>query len=68
MGRNREKSNVAIGILEKLTFLKGTNNIFADCIGCGVLNYGHSITNYIELLNAEVCHQKLKSPLFHAFR
>ena len=40
MGSNREKSNIAIAILEKLPFLKGnkkishfdgSNNIFADC-------------------------------------
>ena len=39
MGCNREKSNIAIAILEKLPFLKGnqnnfafsSNNIFADC-------------------------------------
>ena len=35
MGSNREKSNIAITILEKLPFLKGSNNIFADCIVCG---------------------------------
>jgi hypothetical protein len=29
MERNREKSNIAIAILEKLPFLKGTNNYFA---------------------------------------
>ena len=41
MGSNREKSNIAIEILEKLPFLNGkknishfdgSNNIFADCI------------------------------------
>jgi hypothetical protein len=41
MGRNREKTNIAISIFEKWPFLKGTkiishvdgsNNIFADCI------------------------------------
>ena len=41
MGRNREKSNIAIAILEKIPFLKGnnninyfdgSNNIFVDCI------------------------------------
>ena len=40
MGSNREKSNIAIAILEKLPFLKGNkiiscfdgnNNISADC-------------------------------------
>ena len=40
MGSNREKSYIAIAILEKLPFLKGTkiishfhgsNNIFVDC-------------------------------------
>ena len=38
MGSNREKSNIAIAILEKLPFLKGnknyfdgSNNIFTDC-------------------------------------
>ena len=40
MGSNREKSNIAIAILEKIPFLKGykiishfvgSNNIFADC-------------------------------------
>ena len=40
MGSNREKSNIAIAILERLPFLKGkkiishfdgSNNIFADC-------------------------------------
>ena len=41
MGRNREKSNIAIATLDKLPFLKGntnkkyfaygSNNIFADC-------------------------------------
>jgi len=40
MGSNREKSNIAIAILEKLTLLKvtkiilyfdGSNNIFVDC-------------------------------------
>ena len=37
MGNNREKSNIAIAILEKLPFLKiilhfdGSNNIFVDC-------------------------------------
>ena len=40
MGSNREKSNIAIKILEKLSFLKGkknyfafdgSNNIFTDC-------------------------------------
>ena len=35
MGSNREKSNIAIAILEKLPFLKGnnfdgSNNIFVD--------------------------------------
>jgi hypothetical protein len=29
MGSNREKSNIAIRILEKWPFLKGTKNIFA---------------------------------------
>ena len=41
MGSNREKSNIAIAILEKLTFLNGnknydafdgSNNIFTDCM------------------------------------
>ena len=41
MGSNREKSNIAIAILEKLSYLKGnknishfddSNNILADCI------------------------------------
>ena len=41
MGSNREKSNIAVAILEKLPFLKGnkiisyfggSNNIFAECI------------------------------------
>ena len=41
MGSNTEKFNIAIAILEKLSFLKckknyfafdGSNNIFADCI------------------------------------
>ena len=40
MGSNREKSNIAVTILEKLTFLKGnknishfdgSNNILVDC-------------------------------------
>ena len=32
MGSNREKSNIAIAILEKLPFLKGNkNNIFVNC-------------------------------------
>ena len=37
MGSNREKSNIAIAILEKLLFKKiishfdGSNNIFSDC-------------------------------------
>ena len=40
MGSNKEKSNIAIAILEKIPFLKGkqiisyfdgSNNIFADC-------------------------------------
>ena len=43
MGSNREKSNIAIAILEKLSFLKGkkiishfggSNNIFAYCRSC----------------------------------
>ena len=29
MGSNREKSNIAIAILERLPFLKGNNNYFA---------------------------------------
>jgi hypothetical protein len=29
MGSNREKSNIAIAILEKLPFLKGNKNYFA---------------------------------------
>ena len=29
MGSNREKSNIAIAILEKLLFLKGNKNYFA---------------------------------------
>jgi hypothetical protein len=29
LGSNREKSNIAIAILEKLPFLKGTKNYFA---------------------------------------
>ena len=29
MGSNREKSNIAIAILEKLTILKGNKNYFA---------------------------------------
>ena len=46
---NREKSNIAIAILEKLTFFKGkkvislfdgSNNTFADCITFYYLHKG----------------------------
>ena len=45
MGSNRDKSNIAIAILEKLPFLKGkkkkihfdgSNNVFGDCNVCGI--------------------------------
>ena len=46
MGKNREKSNIAIAILEKLPFLKaniishfdGSNNIFTDCMSYDIVN------------------------------
>ena len=43
MGSNREKSNIAIVILEKLTKIishfEGSNNIFADCTLDGKIGF-----------------------------